>query len=1476
MKGGPGLLGFEVLGRLHGSDRSAVYRARRGSDDRDVLVKVSGPGVSAREAAARYRRERELLDSLSCAGAIRVLEVIERPDLAALVLEDVGGETLKERLRRGPLPIGEAIDIGRALARALDDLHDAGIMHRDLNAYNVVANPVTRAVRIIDFELATRWRLDGPGVTPGALAGRLPYLAPEQIGRMNRRVDSRADLYALGVTLYELLTGRTPFERDDGASWLAHLQSSSATRPQRIDCAALPPVISDIVVKLLAEPPEWRYQTAAAVEADLAECASRLAQSGAIAPFAIARNDVSSRFDFSEKLYGREAEIAMLGDAFARAAAGAAEVVLVSGYSGIGKTSIVRELRVPVMERGGLFASGKLDPLFREGAHVALVSAIEGLVDGLVGESPEALASWRERILLAVGANGRALIEALPSLELVIGPQPALAPLESAAELARFCLTLQRFIQVFARREHPLVLFLDDLQWADGATLTLLRMLATSVDTEALLIVGAYRDNQVGGTHQLFAFMEELGRRGGHLQRIAVAPLADRHVVGLLADTLHRPPAEVTELVDVVVRKTDGNPFFIRQLLLALHAERHIRFDGPSRCFVFDIASIHDAPITDNVADVLTENLERLPVTTQRILTLAAAVGNRFDLTILAVIADLPLERVSDELQLAVAEGLVVPLSDLEYFDDDAGQPWLMGRWFGFQHDRIHEAAHAQLTRSERERLHVTIGRLILERTPADELDERVFDIVQHLGRGLALIVEPAERARIAAVTLRAGRRARDAGAYDVAVASYRCAVRLRDWSEDYPLAYEAHHGLATSLQLSLDVVGALEVVEAAAAHTKSKRDSVAFAALKASLFFHRGEIRKAVDCCRQGARLLGVELPCQAEALEERTAATLASIFAALERAPIESLLDLPPMTDLDTVALMTLAMSTMAGAFQVDRKLFVLLAATTVSLSLRDGNCAASARAYATFAIVLHGLGRESEAIRFGKLGRDLAKRLGDRLAEASVGCTYAAISAPWLEPIDRCIDELREARSAALEAGAYPYMGYSAAIIASFGLWKGVPLGDLAAEAERDHKLVLELGEPSNASVLAALLAVIRSYATEIDAGAPLAEDRPIFDKDNQFQRAYVEPADLERAFILGDAREALAIADRSTPILAAVPDSFNAVVFRFFHCLAVTAVWSEEGRDVRELMLAGFQTAMRDWADRCPTNFAAMYLLVEAERARVGDRPSAALDRYDEAIAAATRYGLVKLEALGNELAARFWLGRDKRDIALVYAHRALMLYAQWGARRKVQLLERELAISSGSSGRRGGDAGEALSPHDAGALDLAVVLQAANLMSGEFVLERLLAAMMNLIVESFGAQAAALVLDGDGSRAVRAARTSAASAVTVFDGAASGDGSWIPSAILNYVLRRRESLVVDDAGSDARFAGDPVVRARRLRSILCAPVRHQGVVMGALYLENGLIAGAFSPSQLGALSILVAQIAVSIENARLRKRATLCA
>ena len=894
------LPGYQRGEPIHGSSTSAVYRARRAADGACVVVKRShGSTVSAHQLT-RYRNEYELLRSLDSSGVVKAHDLVRHEGHVALILEDFAGSSLRRWIESAmDATIEQRLRIAVQLAATVADIHAANIIHKDITSHNVVYNRDTGVCKLIDFGIATRLRTEESKFqAPTALEGTLAYIAPEQTGRMNRSLDYRADLYSLGVTLYELFTGTVPHYSTDALE-LVHFHIAGRPVPPCERQPQVPRVLSDIVLKLLQKEPGDRYQSAAGLEADLRRCLTALESGREPAPFALGSNDALDRFEPAQKLYGRTAETRSLLQSFERVARGGVETILISGQAGIGKTSLVQEIYQPITRQRGYFIAGKFDQLQQNVPFSALVTALQDLVQQLLTESEEAIAVWRDAIRAAVHPNAQLIVDVVPALELIIGPQPRVAELEPLEAQNRFNLVFQSFVQVFCKRSHPLVLFLDDMQWADSASLNLVNLIAAAPATESLLIVMTYRDNEVSPTHPFMLALREQEKHGVPAHSIDLRPLGVREVAGFIADTLRQDAATAEPLAEIICQKTGGNPFFMRQFLQALHTAKLIAFDHQSKVFRYDPAAVKGAEITENVADFLAAKLRKLPADTREALRVAAVIGNRFDIGVLAraygqSVADTAValarryRRRADRAAVGSRERRTRTRCNPRSSTSGSGSCTTASN-------------RPPMRRWRRPNALRCICGSGAPRSPARlrrQIESRLFDIISHLNQGRALIEDAAERQRLAELNFRAGTKARDSTAYDLAVLSFRTAIELsgeNGWRDRYAFHYDAHRRLAEASGLTADHAGAFAVIEQRSSAPRRSPIGRTLYGIKTNVLLIVGRIPEALACGREAVRLFGVDWPDDPDRVRELLQSEIRTILEQTAAIGIENLLDLP-----------------------------------------------------------------------------------------------------------------------------------------------------------------------------------------------------------------------------------------------------------------------------------------------------------------------------------------------------------------------------------------------------------------------------------------------------------------------------------------------------------------------------------------------------------------------------------------------------
>lgn len=1475
----PHLRRYTLVEEIQRSDHTVLYRGYRNDDRAKVLAKcLAHEGAGPRERA-KLRHEYAILKGLEVEGIVRALDLTEQDHVLALVVADPGGRPLRARIRAELMPLADALRVAAQIARALEGLHLRHVIHKNVRPEDIFDDPEAGRACLGGFGIATRLQQEMPQVaSPDALEGTLAYLSPEQTGRMNRALDQRTDLYSLGATLYEMLTGAPPFAADDSLE-LVHSHLAKAPAPPHEISPSVPRAVSDVVIKLLSKNAEDRYQRAAGVAADLELCAEAIAAGRTIAPFALDRYSHGGSLRMPQRLYGRDDELATLLSAWQRASRGKAELVLVTGYSGIGKSVLVHEIHKEIAKTGGYFIAGKFDQLSRAVPYASVTEAFRELVHQLLTERDASLDRWRSRIAAAVGAKGKVLTDLIPDLALIIGPQPELPELPAPAAQNRFALVFQDFVRVFASPEHPLVIFLDDLQWADPASLALLKLLVAAPESGSLLVIGAYRSNEVDAAHPLSRAVGEIAE-AARVSEIALPPLERRDVTRFVADALGAEPDGVESLAGVVYEKTRGNPFFLIQFLAALRRDDLLAFDPGAGTFRWDAAAIRARMITDNVVDFMVERIRRLAPGTQRALKLAACIGHRFDLRTLAMIREAPPAEVAAELWEALDAGVLVPLgAEYRFFHGDlAPFPPELDVAYRFSHDRVQQAAYSLEGDEGDAALHLRIGRIML--TGADGAPgEALFEIVSHLNLGAALIVDAEEKRRLARLDLEAGRKAKAATAYQAAASHLAVGTSLLDeasWGPDYELAFALYLERAECEALAGALAEAEALQGALLGRARTNLDRARVHTLRVILYNAQGRDGDAIASGLEGLRLLGVEVFETEDEWQTAYEAELREVEGALASG-VGALVDAPPLVDPEKRAALKLLTDLAAPAFGLRPNFSNWVTVKPVNLSRRYGNSDVSAQGYALFgATLVNFLGRYAEAHEFERLAIALHERSGNAHRGCMLNFFYATVShyaVHWRS----LLPYLDRAYFAGLESGDLIYLSYACShkIIARLAL--GDPLPVVAEEADRFLALMRRTRVASSKAILAAARQLMRALEGRTAARDSLNDDQ--FD-EAEFV-ASLETARLtvplswyclikgQLAYLAEDYAGAAALLARAAGL-----QSYNFTPdVRYYACLAILALGPEDEATERlRPTLTKCAGELAIWAAACADNYLHKHLLVEAEFARVRGESDRAIDLYERAIAAAQAGGWVRDVALGNELCAKFHERRGRAKIAHAYLSDAYQAYGQWGVSAKAH----DLAVRHlGTVSVQGADAP---APRPAGGrpladqLDAVAFVRVLQTLANEFVLHNVLTRLMQIVIQNAGAQRGVLLLDRDGELSVEATATTDPDEVKVGPSTPLGEGADLAVSVVRYVERLKDPVIIDDASRPSRFSADPYVASRRPRSIACLAMVHQGRARGVLYLENNATTDAFTRERVDLLGLLLSQAAISVENALPNARA----
>ncbi|VIO72962.1 Sensor histidine kinase TmoS [Bradyrhizobium ivorense] len=1406
----------------------------------------------------RLAREYGLREHLEGSWAIRPLEFVEGRGRTILVLEDPGGELLSQRLGR-PLEIENFLRVAIAIVRSVGKMHQRGLVHKNIKPACIMLNCTDGGARLTGFGMASPLPRERQASESSQLiAGTPAYMAPEQTGRMNRSIDSRSDLYALGIIFYELLTGRPPFEAVDTIEWI-HCHIARQPRSPADLAPEVPQAISAVVMKLLSKPAEDRYQTAAGLERDLQRCLAEWSTDRRIAPFRLGERDIPNRVLVPEKLYGREHDVATLIACLDGVlATGTVGLVLVSGYSGIGKSALVDELHKELVGTCGRFASGKFDQYKRDIPYATLAQAFQSQVRQLLGEGEVELSKWRCAFIEALGPNAQLIVDLVPELKLIIGQQPAVPELAPPEAKARFQLVFRRFIRVFARPDHPLVLFLDDLQWLDAATLDFIENLLTQSDVRHLLVIGAYRNNEVTAAHPLTRALDAIRREGGRIQEITLAPLAHGHVNQLVADALRCESEHAAPLAQLVYEKTAGNPFFVIQFLSVLTEGGLLTFGHDDARWSWDLERIRAKAYTDNVVDLLLWKLNRLSADTRKALQQLAALGNAADVATLSTVLRISKERVHADLLEALRQGLIVPLA-AEY---------------KFAHDRVQETAYSLIPVAKRAETHLRIGRLLATQTAPEARNEAIFDIVNHLNRGAILITSMNERERLVELNLLAGQRAKASTAYASALNYLTVGAALLP--ED---CREHRHELVFELQLSLAECEFLTGASAAAedrlaalatrAATTIERASVA--CLRIDLYLMLGRTDAAVDVGLDFLGHLGIRWSPHPTAEEAQL--EYERIGARLGGRPIAALVDLPLMQDSSSLATLDVLAKLSVPALYTDPHLLSLIGAYAVNLSLEGGNCDGACLAYAVVGFLAGPrFGDYQTGFRFGQLSYDLVEQRGLRRFQTRIYFNFGSFVTPWVKHVREGRDLLRRASDTANRTGDLNFEAYCFAYLNTNLLAAGDPLEGVQAEVERGLAFVQKMPFALAVDRMRTQLALIRTlrgltptFGSFDDTGFDerCFEGRLASNPALALAEGWYWIRKLQARFLAGDHVAAVESSERAQRFLWASPSMFETAEYHFYRALALAASYRTSEPDSCQSGLDAItlhREQLEAWAQNCPENFENRAALVGAEIARITGRELEAERMYERAIASARANRFVHNEAIANELAARFHASRGFEIIAKAYLREARSCYLSWGAEGKVRQLDTLHPFLNGSPSTHGLSATVATPVEH---LDLATVVKVSQAVSGEMVLEKLVDTLMRLAIEHAGAQRGVLLLARGGSLRQEAEAVIDQDAIKVrrpFNSAAP-----LPDSIVHYVIRTREITILNDASAHPTHFSDPYIREHNARSILCLPLVNDSKVTGVLYLENNLTPHAFASVRMAVLKLLALQAAISLEN-----------
>ena len=1510
------ILGYQIIEQLYAGTRTLVYRSIRNRDRQPAVIKILRHEYPNFNELLQFRNQYIIAKNLDCPSIVKPLALEVYRNSYALVLEDFGGVSLSDYFKLSTdaseiyksLHLTEFFNLAIQLTDTLDYLYQNRVIHKDIKPANILINPETKQVKLIDFSISSLLPRETQEIqNPNVLEGTLAYLSPEQTGRMNRGTDYRSDFYSLGVTFYQLLTGQLPFASAD-AMELVHFHLAKQPRSIHKINPEIPVTLSNIVNKLLAKNAENRYQSALGIKYDLEKCLNQWQTTGKIGDFQLAKLDITDRFIIPEKLYGREQEVSELLTAFERISAGSTEMMLVAGFSGIGKTGVVNEVHKPIVRQRGYFIKGKYDQFQRNIPFSAFVQAFRDLISQLLSESDAQLQIWKTQILAAVGENGQVLIDVIPDLQKIIGKQPQVTELSGNAAQNRFNLIFKKFLQVFTVKKHPLVMFLDDLQWADSASLNLLELLME--DSGYLLVLGAYRDNEVSPGHPLMLKLDRLVKAGAKINTITLGPLQLEDLNHLVADTLNCDSQLAQALTKLVYRKTQGNPFFATQFLKALYDDKLINFAPPQSPFSnggtpggwqCDIAKVQALALTDDVVEFMALQLQKLPAETQDILKLAACISAEFDLNTLVIVSEKTPGMTARALWKALQSGLVIPTTKIYKFFTESDTEEVFNSAsnssYRFLHDRVQQAAYSLIPDHQKQATHLQIGTLLQQNSSETAREEKLFEIVGHLNLGQELIVQPSDREALAKFNLQAGKKARHSTAYAAAKTYLETGIKLLQtncWKNQYDLTLALYVEATEAAYLNTDIDEMERLVTEVLQQAKTALDTVKVYGLKIKAYTSQGKFIEAIHTGLTILKQFDIYLP-ESPDVEDVARVSQETQGFLGSKQPGE-LLHLPEMTNPQILAAMEIINEISVPAYLTKPNLNSLIIMTQMNLSMIYGNAPVSALGYSSYGLFLCAIaGDIDRGYEFGQLALNLLSKLKEKKLEARVLFVTTTFIFHWKVHIKETLKLLQNAYSSGWESGSLMDLGYAAYIYGTHAYLMGYELSQLQQEmtayslvlAQINQQTQLKYNELYRQSVLNLLGQTACPFLLLGEAKKEqnlLAQYQQNNDKTGLWHFCFNK---LVLCYLFQRIEQAVEYIQRAEDYLGGGKGMCNIPAFHFYASLTRLSVLPSYPQYKQEKLweqVAESQKNLQNWATHAPMNHLHKYYLVEAETNRVLANKMAAIECYDLAIQGAKDNEYIQEEALANELAAKFYLGWGKEKVAAGYMQEAYYCYARWGAKAKVtdlekgypQLLAPILQLPRAVNSFKETIARETITSSKTSSsasefLDLATLLKASQAISGEIELNKLLTTLLKIAIANAGASKCVLLLKQDSSL-ILVAMVEEGKSPQLLPSIPLEASQDLAVSVVNTVKHTLQPVVLVDARIDTQFAVDSYIEKYQPKSIICSPILNQGYSIGVLYLENNLTVGAFTGDRIEVLNLICAQAAISLENARLYQAA----
>ena len=1478
---------LEILETITAQSGFVSYKVLNRKDGSLLTAKVTAEESPPLHKIAYLKNEMEITQSLNNTGVPRPIEFTRFNNRPAVLFQYDPGRPFS-RYTTEKVSLELFLSIALHLSEIIKHIHGQNITHKNISCNSVYFDETAQNVTLTEFGFASRLTSENQQLANfGFFNTSLEYYSPEQTGRMNRSIDYRTDFYSLGVVFYELLTGINPFRTDDRLKIIYNHIARIPDSPTIVN-AQIPAAISAIILKLLSKNAEDRYQSALGLQLDLVRCKSEWEAGNAISTFLPGQNDFSGKFQVSQKLFGREKDIERLLIAFESVAAGNREVIFITGYSGIGKSALINEIQKPIASRQGLFLSGKFEELQRNIPYSAFIQAFKKLIDEILSAPADVLDSWKKILTDALQTNGSVVINVIPELELIIGKQPMADALSPAESQNRFNQSFRNFVLAFIADKRPLVLSLDDLQWADGASVSLIQNLAKTEDAQYLMLIGAYRHNEVDKLHPLSLAMEQLRKEGAHYNELFLQPL-DKVAINQLVEALIGTAGENTrQLADILIRISQGNPFFINQFLQSLYKQNKITFNYQSAQWEFDPEEIQAVDIPDEALGFTINNMQSLPVEAQQVLQYAAGVGSRFDTAILSAVAGKKPSQIISMLWDAMQAGIIQPL-DSNYqliFQLRDEQFELPVAHFKFVHDKMQQAAYSFMAEEEKSKLHYRIAKALLENIGEGEYGERIFDIVTQLNSGRSLLSTPAEKAEAVTLNLIAAKKARESVAYESALQYLEASIHLLDkqsWSENYAQTFETYLSAGECADLSdrPEEAGRYFTFAHENAQTNYDRAKVYYA--EAVLNNLKGKLPETFAAGQQALELLKVHFP--ANVNKWQLAVAFMQVRWLLLHRSIEQLKALPLCEDPEVQLANKILGELKPYAYNKSNDTLGLLILKSLVLNLKYGLSDAFIDGFAGYGVILAvGLSNYRKGWDFTEVAFELAKKLNSVLFFSRASYSYGGMTINFVQPARNGLVHLENAYKLGVECGDFTNAAYVTMNMVISMYYNGFAIDEVLDKSRQ----YLSFTKKIRYDDMIMFQTVLQRHLHKL-SGTPADNRLPELQlpEDEFYSRLkkltfklcliYYQTLEMSRLYMDEQYVAAAAIQEEAERNVFAIQGTLLLGEYYLYKALILSAGISLDDPISRRRCLKGMMECrgkLKKWSKTAPENFRHRLYMVEGELARHNGDTSLAASFFMKAATDASSQKFLHMVALANELAGKLFLLHEMKDVARPYLQSAFMNYKSWGALDKAgQLKEKYLQPEKGIIAEDlppaiYGRVEEKSFTDLSARLDLNSVMQAALAISGEIVLDKLLVNLIKIVMENAGAGSGYLIVEKEGRWLIEAEGEAGEDAIQLHKGICVMESAVLPKSVIQYVIRTGETLVLFDIAADSRFAYDPAVIARKSVSVLCLPIINKGITTGILYLENNLSKGVFTNERVALLKFLSGQIAVSLENASL--------